>query len=109
MLAHDDTNLAGELRHTALVFSTSVLRWTKTVDLRVADGNVLLALSETGGTDAVAVSARSGLPLDEVYPSLHRLTDRGFVLEEHRRHMLTAEGHRLVAEFDLNAQAKGTP
>ncbi len=107
MLAYHDTEVGGDLRHMALVFSTAVFRWTQAVDLRVADGNVLLALSETGGTDAAAVSARSGLPLDVVYPALHRLTDRGYVLEEHRRHRLTAEGHRLVAEFDPITQTKG--
>jgi hypothetical protein len=108
-----DAEVGPHLRHMALVFSTSVWRWTQTVGLGVADGNVLLALSETGGVGGAAVSTRCGLPLDVVYPALHRLTDRGYVLEEHRHHRLTAEGQRLVADFDrvcadrFNAQPKG--
>ena len=96
-----DAEVGPHLRHMALVFSTSVWTWTTTVGLGVADGNVLLALSETGGVAGAAVSTRSGLPLDVVYAALHRLTDRGYVLEEHRHHRLTAEGQSLVAEFDL--------
>jgi hypothetical protein len=107
MLAHDDAQTGRRLRHQALVFSASVWKWTETVGLRVEDGNVLLALSETDGMGAPAVSNRSGLPLDVVYAALHRLTDRGYVIEEHRHHRLTAEGQRLMAEFDPNAQTKG--
>jgi hypothetical protein len=98
------------LRRVALVVSTSVCAWTHAADLRVADGNVVLALSETGdAVPAVEVSTRAGLPVEAVYPALHRLTDRGYVLEEHRRHRLTAAGQRLVADFDRFSVARSIP
>jgi hypothetical protein len=96
-----DAEVGRDLRHVALVISTSLWRWTQPVGLGVTDGNVLLALSETGGgVRAAAVSARSGLPLDVVYAALHRLTRRGYVHEEHRQHKLTDAGRGLVADFD---------
>jgi hypothetical protein len=104
MLAHDDAEV-GRLRHMALMVSTSVWTWTQSAGVKPVDGYVLLALSETGGAGASEVSARSGLPLDSVYPALHRLTDRGYVVEAHRRHMLTPAGERLVADFDRDEHA----
>jgi hypothetical protein len=103
MLAHEDAEV-GRLRHMAMLVSTSVWTWTASAGVEPVEGYVLLALSETGGAGAAEVSTRSGLPVGAVYPALHRLTDRGYVLEEHRRHRLTAEGERLVADFDRDEQ-----
>jgi len=100
MLEHADTEVGGRLRRVALAVSTSVFVFKRKAAYEIADGIVLLAVSETNGMRAAAVSTRSGLPLDVVYPALHRLTDRGYALEEHRNHSLTVEGQRLVAEFD---------
>jgi hypothetical protein len=100
MLAHEDTDFGQQLRHVALTVSASVWTWTQAAGLELADGNVLLALSETDGASATAVSSRSGLPIDAVYPALHRLTDRGYALEEHRHHRLTAEGQRVISQFE---------
>jgi hypothetical protein len=100
MLEHEQTGVGRGLRHAALTVLSSVWAWTQAAGIDVADGNVLLALSETGDVGAAAVSTRSGLPLDVVYLALHRLTDRGYAIEEHRHHRLTAAGHRLVADFD---------
>ena len=100
MLAHDDAQVERRMRHMALTVSTSVWTWTQSAGVQTVDGYVLLALSETGAAGAAAVSDGYGLPLDVVYPALHRLTDRGYVLEEHRHHRLTAEGQRIVADFD---------
>ena len=114
MRAHEGPEGGRRIRDEALTVSTSIWTWTQSAGLGIAEGPVLLALSEIDGARASAVSARSGLPLDTVYPALHRLTDRGYVLEEHRRHRLTAEGQRLVADFDRFsadgsiAQTKGT-
>src|SRR4051812_28524439 len=100
MLAHDDAGVGRHLRHVALTVSTSVWMWTRSAGVQTVDGYVLLALSETDEAGATEVSNRSGLPLDVVYPALHRLTDRGYVLEERRRHVLTDDGRQLVADFD---------
>jgi DNA-binding MarR family transcriptional regulator len=113
MLEHDDPEAGRRFRDEALTVSTSIWTWTQSAGLGIAEGPVLLALSETDGGGATAVSARSGLPLDTVYPALHRLTDRGYVVEQHRRHRLTVDGQRLVADFDRycadgsNSQTKG--
>jgi Sugar-specific transcriptional regulator TrmB len=105
MLAQDGSEVGRRIRREALTVSTSIWAWTHSAGLGIAEGPVLLALSETEGAGASAVSARSGLPLDTVYPALHRLTDRGYVVEEHRRHWLTADGQRLVTEFEMKGMS----
>jgi DNA-binding MarR family transcriptional regulator len=108
MIAHEGSEVGRRLRDEALTVSTSIWTWTRSAGLGIAEGPVLLALSEIDGAGASAVSDRSGLPLDTVYPALHRLTDRGYVVEEHRRHSLTADGQRLVADFDRFAATGST-
>src|SRR3954471_13046145 len=105
MFAHEETEAVRSLRKEALTISTLIYSWTQSAGLGIAEGPVLLALSETDGSGAAAVSARSGLPLDTVYPALHRLTDRGYVVEEHRCHWLTAAGQQLVAEFETKGMS----
>src|SRR3954469_4916746 len=100
MFAHEEPKAGRSPRDEALTVAPSIWAWTQSAGLGIAEGPVLLALSETDGSGASAVSARSGLPLGTVYPALHRLTDRGYVVEEHRCHWLTADGQRLVADFD---------
>jgi hypothetical protein len=105
MLAHEDPDVGQRLRDEALTVSKSIYTWTQSAGLGIAEGPVLLALSEIDGSGASAVSARSGLPLETVYPALHRLTDRGYVVEEHRCHWLTAAGQRLVADFETKGMS----
>ena len=105
MLAHEGHEVGRRIRDEALTVSTSIWSWTQSAGLGIAEGPVLLALSETDVSGASAVSARSGLPLDVVYPALHRLTDRGYVFEEHRQHRLTAAGQRLIAKFEMEGMS----
>ena len=105
MIAHEGSDVRRRLHHEALTVSASIWAWTQSAGLGIAEGPVLLALSETDGGDASAVSARSGLPLDTVYPALHRLTDRGYVVEEHRLHRLTAAGQQLLADFETKGMS----
>ena len=105
MLAHEGHDVGQRIRHEALTVSSSIWTWTQSAGLGIAEGPVLLALWETDGSGASAVSALSGLPLDTVYPALHRLTDRGYVVEEHRCHWLTPAGRRLVADFETKGMS----
>jgi DNA-binding MarR family transcriptional regulator len=89
----------------ALTASTVVWTWAQRAGLRLDDAHVLLALADMGGpVPATDITTRCGFSLDLVYPALHRLTDRGYVYEEQRRHGLTDEGHKLIADLDRAEQ-----
>src|SRR4051794_19710995 len=96
-----DDGVEQRSRRIALMVSTSVFAWAEAAGLEFVDGHMMLALSSMSGpVDAIDISACSSLPLDTVYPSLHRLTDRGYAYERHRRHALTDRGAEMITEFD---------
>ena len=93
--------LERRLRGIAVIVSSFVGSWAASAQLQLVEAHVLVALADADrSTDAIELSAGSRVPLDAVYPALHRLTGRGYVHEEHHRYSLTAAGHLLVAALD---------
>jgi hypothetical protein len=104
-----DEGVEQRIRRVALMASTSVWTWVEEAGLEIVDGHVMLALSTIPGpVGAIDVSAQSRMPLNAVYPALHRLTGRGFAYEVRRLHALTDRGRALVADFDARYWPKAS-
>jgi DNA-binding MarR family transcriptional regulator len=98
--------LMARLRRVDLVGWTRIVAWANESELSLEDLRLLLALAAADGARSASELAElAGLPLDAVYPAIHRFHGRGYTREERRRHSLTDAGHELVAAFDAAHRA----
>jgi DNA-binding MarR family transcriptional regulator len=89
------------LREVELVVGARIMAsWAEAADVSLEEARLLLLLAAARGTmHARDLAGLSGIPIDDVYPALQRLAQRGDVREERRAYSLTDAGERSVASL----------
>src|SRR6185503_6809791 len=87
--------LAIRLRRMDLVGWKRIAAWAEESGMSFEDLRLLLAVavkSDDGPAPISELADLAGLPLDVAYPATHRLRGRGYLSEEGRLYVLSAEG-----------------
>jgi len=95
--------LAIRLRRMDLVGWKRIAAWAEESGMSFEDLRLLLAVavkSDDGPAPISELADLAGLPLDVAYPATHRLRGRGYLSEEGRLYVLSAEGQEVVAKLD---------
>jgi hypothetical protein len=95
--------LATRLRRMDLVGWKRIAAWAEESGMSFEDLRLLLAVavkSDDGPAPISELADLAGLPLDVAYPATHRLRGRGYLSEEGRLYVLSAEGQEVVAKLD---------
>jgi hypothetical protein len=95
--------LATRLRRMDLVGWKRIAAWAEESGMSFEDLRLLLAVavkSDDGPAPISELAELAGLPLDVAYPATHRLRGRGYLSEEGRLYVLSAEGQEVVAKLD---------
>jgi len=95
--------LAIRLRRMDLVGWKRIAAWAEESGMSFEDLRLLLAVavkSDDGPAPISELAELAGLPLDVAYPATHRLRGRGYLSEEGRLYVLSAEGQEVVAKLD---------
>ena len=95
--------LATRLRRMDLVGWKRIAAWAEESGMSFEDLRLLLAVavkSDDGPATISELADLAGLPLDVAYPATHRLRGRGYLSEEGRLYVLSAEGQEVVAKLD---------
>jgi hypothetical protein len=95
--------LATRLRRMDLVGWKRIAAWAEESGMSFEDLRLLLAVavkSDDGPAPISELADLAGLPLDVAYPATHRLRGRGYLSEEGRLYVLSAEGQEVVGKLD---------
>lgn len=95
--------IATRIRRMDLLAWQQVAAWAEESELSFEDLRLLLALAvkmDDGPAPISELAELAGFPLDVAYPSTHRLRGRGYLSEEGRLYVLSAEGQEVVAKLD---------
>jgi DNA-binding MarR family transcriptional regulator len=74
--------------------------WADARQLSVKEARVLLVLAASTESTAPHLAELSGLDVQDAYPVLGRLRERGLVDEDQRSYRLTDRGDESIAELD---------